>query len=87
MACGSRSLSQNEWYMQKRTLITNGVRAKELFDCKRALRGYFFDENDDPSKAFSTVVQPDTLGETEYIKVCSVVMHEMPYLPDLHAVH
>lgn len=61
-------------------VIMNGVRTKELFDCKRAVRGQFFDM-DDPSPVETHVVQKDTVGEDEYIDVCLAVMKNKPYLP------
>ena len=61
--------------------ITNGMRGRELFDCKLGQIGIFLNEIDDPSKAFRWFVKPGTNSELEYFRVCNAVMHEVPYTP------
>jgi len=67
---------------ETRSVIVNGIRAKELFDCKRGQSGIFLDENDDPTKAKTYFVQPDTLMLRYYLGVCDRVTHEAPYWPE-----
>jgi hypothetical protein len=67
--------------MNRRTEITNGLRMKELFDCKRGLLGIFRSEDDDPAKTLMIPVRPDTRGDRNYRAVCYRVMHELPFEP------
>lgn len=64
-----------------RALIMNGLRSKQLFDCRRGLMGTYIvgDESRDPITYF---VRPDTLGEDMYRRVCYAVTGDMPYLPE-----
>ena len=61
----------------------NGIRTKELFDCKRGQAGIFLDdENNDPAKAMTYFVRPDKLMFRYYFGVCLWVTHEEPYTPE-----
>jgi hypothetical protein len=66
---------------EARNLITNGVRTRELFDCKRGLWGKLFNENGDPAEAFTHVVPVDSLAFRYYWTACRAVTHEEPYVP------
>jgi hypothetical protein len=70
--------------LDQRAKITNGYRAKELFDCKRGLAGSFLDEIDkgDPSRVLTNVVPNNTILEIHYVRVCHVVTREWPYLSE-----
>ena len=68
--------------METRSVIMNGIRTKELFDCKRGQAGIFLQENDDPERATTYFVQPDTLMFRYYVGVCYRVTHEEPYTPE-----
>jgi hypothetical protein len=87
------SRNEGDLYLKKRTAITNGVRTKELFDCKRDLRGDFVTLDDevsgpnqfwpsDPAKVHMDVVRPHSNGDLLYQGVCLRVMHEKPYSPE-----
>ena len=52
-------LANEGYYFAKRASIMSGYRTKELFDCKRGLRGDFWNDDDDPEKVFTTFVEPD----------------------------
>ena len=83
LVCKQGSKIESELYEEHRSSIMNGFRSKELFDCKRGLAGDFFrDEEDDPAKAITHVVRPDTYTHRYYLGVCRRVMHELPYLPE-----
>ncbi len=82
----------DEWelYLKKRAPIINGTREKELFDCKRALKGHFVTLNedsgepiqfwpDDPAKIQLDPVTPSSYNDLWYRGVCLRVMHEKPY--------
>ena len=70
--------------IETRSVIMNGIRTKELFDCKRGLAGTFLfgHENDDPAKAMTFFVRPETRMFRFYFGVCSWVTHEEPYTPE-----
>jgi hypothetical protein len=83
---------EGELYLKQRTSITNGSQTKELFDCKRGLRGNFvtLDEEpagpdrfwpSDPAKVHTDVVTPHSYSDLWYRGVCLRVMHETPYSP------
>ena len=81
--CKEREKTESELYEEQRASIMNGSRSKELFDCKRGLRGSFYPgEENDPAKALTDVVRPDTYTYRHYLGVCRRVMHELPYLPE-----
>jgi hypothetical protein len=69
--------------MDTHSVIMNGIRTKELFDCKRGQVGSFIGhENDDPAKAMTYFVRPDTRMFRYYLGVCYRVTHETPYTPE-----
>lgn len=76
------SKTEAHYFLERRAEITNGSQWRELFDCKRGLRGTFFHSNDDPSKVITRFVKPNTVGETQYVRVCVALMNEMPYLSE-----
>jgi hypothetical protein len=80
--CKEREKTESELYEEQRASIMNGSRSKELFDCKRGLRGSFYPEENDPASAITDVVRPDTYTYRHYLGVCRRVMHELPYLPE-----
>jgi hypothetical protein len=69
-----------ENYFARRTEIMNGIRTKELFDCKRGLMGNFHDDDDDDP--FTHFVHPQTYGHRVYGEICLRVTHETPYSPE-----
>jgi hypothetical protein len=70
-----------EEYDEVRSTITNGIRSKDLYDCKRGLWGHFLHEDDDPGKAFVDLVPKGSRAFEFYLSVCRAVTHEAPYLP------
>jgi hypothetical protein len=74
-------LPDEENYFALRTQIMNGIRTKELFDCKRGLMGNLLDDDDDPNQVFTTFVHPQTYGHRVYDEICLRVTHETPYSP------
>jgi hypothetical protein len=74
--------TETEMYLERRSEITNGERSKELFDCKRGLTGNFRNEDDDPAKADTSYITPDSWVEKYYLGVCSRVTKEKPYDPN-----
>jgi hypothetical protein len=79
LACNQSGKAEEVLYEQRRTFIMNGLRSKELFDCKRGLAGSFLNEADDPAKAFTSFVRPNTYMAQYYLGVCTRVMHELPF--------
>jgi len=77
MTCGDASD-----YIEARTLIVNGLRSKQLYDCKRGMSGNLRRENDDAANAFTHFVKPDTVGFRHYLVVCLAVTHEDPYIAE-----
>jgi hypothetical protein len=63
-----------------RAQITNGIRTKHLYDCKRGLEGFVLDEND-TTKAVTGFVRKGTYAFEYYLSVCRAVTHEDPYVP------
>lgn len=80
--CKQWGRSENDLYVESHNLIANGLRTKELYDCKRGLSGSFMHDDDDISKAFTAPVRKDTNGLAWYRAVCRAVMQEEPYLPE-----
>jgi hypothetical protein len=66
-------------FAEARAVITNGIRQKILYDCKRGLRGLFVSENDDPTKAVTAFVRGGFVRD--YVLVCRKVTNELPYEP------
>ncbi len=62
-------------------VLRNGLREKELYDCKRGLTGMFIHEEDDSSKVITGSVNSRSNGSLYYVKLCYTVTHEMPYMP------
>jgi hypothetical protein len=81
LPCTRGSRTANDLFMEVYNSIANGFRRKEIYDCKRGLKGYLVDGNDDPPKALIAPVKSGTYGEEYYRTVCRAVMHEEPYLP------
>ena len=82
LQCRTGSKTEAQLFMEHRAKITNGSRMKRLFDCKRGLMGMFFDESDDPAKAMTSPVIPDTFGAIQYTRVCIAVTRGKPYLSE-----
>jgi hypothetical protein len=78
LRCKSWEGPEEALYAKMRALIMNGIRSKELFDCKRGLSGVFMDEDDD-AKAITGVVRPETYDGQHYRGICLRVTHEKPY--------
>jgi hypothetical protein len=89
---GTRA-DEGDLYLKQRAQITNGRKTKELFDCKRSLRGDFvtLDEEPgeadrfwppDPAKVQMDIVRPHSYGDLYYQGICLRVMHEKPYSPE-----
>jgi len=74
-------LPNEEKYFAQRTEIMNGIRIKELFDCKAGLTGSLYNDDDDPNQVFTTFVKPLTYGHRVYDEICLRVTHEIPYSP------
>ena len=78
--------TENEYQnhiIETRSVIMNGIRTKELFDCKRGQVGIFVgQENNDPEKAMTYFVRPATRMFRYYFGVCYRVTHEEPYTPE-----
>jgi hypothetical protein len=68
-------------YFARRTEIMNGIRIKELFDCKRGLVGNYFHDDDDDNP-ITSFVHPRTHGHRIYDDICLRVTHETPYSPE-----
>jgi hypothetical protein len=69
--------------MDTRSAIMNGYRTRELFDCKRGQVGTFIGhENDDPEKAMTYFVRPETRMFRYYLGVCYHVTHQEPFRPE-----
>jgi hypothetical protein len=81
LTCKQGGKAEGELYSEHRTSIVNGVRFKELFDCKRGMTGAFLSDDDDPSKAISGFVKSGTYEAQYYRGVCHRVTHELPYEP------
>jgi hypothetical protein len=81
LMCRQGGKTEAELYSEHRTSIMNGIRFKELFDCKRGLTGSFLNEDDDPAKAISGFVRSGTYEAQYYLGVCYRVTHELPYDP------
>jgi len=75
------SCTEPNSYMRQRGMITNGYRARELFDCKRGVWGLFVNENADLSEVVTHVLQDGTFGAYKYELVCYAVTNEFPYRP------
>jgi hypothetical protein len=73
--------SRDEWelFREQKKSITDGERHKEVFDCRRALWGYFPSENVDAGQIQLNKVSPDTNGDLVYRDICLKVTHETPY--------
>jgi hypothetical protein len=80
--CKEPGRTEDESYWQDRALITNGLRSKTLYDCKRGLWGKFRNEDDDPAKGMIGFVPKGTLAFKYYQSVCRAVTHETPYVPE-----
>jgi len=84
--CKDQLDTENEYQnhiIETRSVIMNGIRNKELFDCKRGQVGTFIGhENDDPAKAMTYFVRPETRIFRYYFGVCHWVTHEEPYTPE-----
>ena len=83
-----------EEYSKQRKSITNGTTEKELFDCKRGLRGHFVTFEDepvnsphrfwpsDPTNVHMDTLTPHSYNDTWYQGICLRVTHEKPYSPE-----
>lgn len=66
-----------------REVILNGIRIKNLFDCKRGLFGSFINQDDDPTKGISGSVPIGSRAFEYYLSLCQIVTHEAPYIPEI----
>jgi hypothetical protein len=82
LTCKQWDETEDKLYSEHRASIMNGIRSKELFDCKRGQTGIFLHEEDDPVKAITGFVRSGTYSAQYYLGVCYRVMHEMPYDPE-----
>jgi hypothetical protein len=78
-----------ELYANQKMSIANGRQNKELFDCKRGIRGDFVKLPEgpnfwppDPAKVRTEMVKPHSYADTWYRGVCRRVMREEPYSPE-----
>jgi hypothetical protein len=81
LQCKAEGRTGDDLFSEHHNLIANGLRTKEIFDCKRGLSGLFDDEHDDPSKVIISPVVPGSNGEENYLAICPAVMRQEPYLP------
>jgi len=72
--------SIDEEYTRRRSLIMNGIFAKELYDCKRGVMGLFVN-NDDPLSKAITSTHIRGLYLQAYLRLCQIITGEMPYIP------
>jgi hypothetical protein len=81
---------QDEWelFKDKQAEITNGERARQLFDCKRGLHDFFgvpFIDGEEPSaELMQKMMHPQLVrpGNQLYRDICLPVTHETPYSPE-----
>ncbi len=81
LQCKWPTKTEERLYSERRARITNGLRDKELFDCKRGLSGDFVGNEDNPSKAITGFVRPQSYDGVYYREICLRVTHETPYIP------
>ena len=79
LTCAHWGKTEDELYAEQRSSIVNGLRSKELFDCKRGLSGTFIDEHDDPARALVAPVRQNSYNDRYYRGVCLQVTHKAPY--------
>lgn len=72
--------SSDEEYNQLRSDIINGLRTKELYDCRRGVVGTFVNEDDPPSKVVAGVNIKGVFAQA-YIRLCHAITGEYPYIP------
>ena len=82
LTCRSWEGTEEELYAYRRSAILNGIKFKYLFDCKRGLTGVFLHQDDDPSKAITGTVRPQSFEGEFYRGVCRRVMREKPFTPE-----
>ena len=69
-------------YIEYRSMITNGIREKELFDCKRAMVGLFSSaDEDDKAHAFTFFVIDRLEYVQTYFGLCRQITGSDPYPP------
>jgi hypothetical protein len=80
--CQQWCKSGDELYLSERAIILNGLRTKELYDCKRGLTGTLLSSDDnDPAKVTMLTVRPGTFAFSHYTRICERVMREKPFIP------
>jgi hypothetical protein len=79
--CKPPNETEAQWYARERARITNGEKMTKLFDCKRGLAGSFIKDGDDPARVALSPIRYGSRVDEEYLRVCSEVMHEVPYVP------
>jgi hypothetical protein len=80
--CETSYSTQDQEYSKAQTAIMDGTRIKQIFDCKRGLKGMFDNLSDDPTKAIIMgTPRKGSLAEEIYVSVCSAVTNEAAYLP------
>ena len=65
-----------------RSVITNGVRSKSLYDCKRGMVSLQIFGEDDSAKATMAGVPKGSRAFKYYLSVCWAVTHEVPTCPN-----
>jgi hypothetical protein len=75
--------SIDDEYNQMRSLITNGIFSRELYDCKRGVMGFFVHNDDPVSKAITTTNIRGAYSRA-YVSLCHNVTGEWPYLDTPH---
>src|SRR5271169_2866158 len=68
--CKYGNRTEKDLYSEAWSGITNGVRSKELYDCKRGLWGSARYEDDDPTTVSAGPVPLQTLAFEFYQSVC-----------------
>jgi hypothetical protein len=61
--------------------VANGIQSRVIYDCKHALWAVLANDEEDPASAKTAPVQKGTQTFTNYMSICSTVMHEKPYVP------
>jgi hypothetical protein len=75
--------SIDEEYTKLRSLIMNGIFAKELYDCKRGVMGLFVN-NDDPLTKAITSTNVSGAYLRAYLRLCQNVTGQLPYYTPSH---
>jgi hypothetical protein len=80
--CKGPDKTENQTYLDAQNSVMSGRRSKYLYDCKRGLEGFFWDEADDKPKIINSV-SGGTYAFRYYLATCLAVTHEAPYIPEI----